>query len=151
MLRCSDLRSLERNEYLFLILYHNYFPRNVICKTCYAPTEAGRTITRFPNFFQLRYGKEISVFPKYLKKEITIQNVKYDIVGATYGNGSHFVFRYFDDNKVFEADGMRKSVRSSPNLIIREAISIEIRMLYELALAGRIAGKTVNDVYYIRR
>jgi hypothetical protein len=38
--------------------------------------------------------------PDFLDKEITIDGICYDIVGAVYGDGYHFIFRYYHDGKV---------------------------------------------------
>ena len=112
--------------------------------------------------FLTRAGYEIVRIPEYLDKEVSIDNVNFDIIGATYGSGSHFKFRYYFNGKVYEADGMRKHSTSRPSKIVREAVSIEIKEPYESALAGHIGwiltserikvqGYKICEVFYMKR
>ena len=44
--------------------------------------------------------------PLFLEKKVIIDEVFYDLVGAVFGDGSYFIFRYISNGKVYEADGM---------------------------------------------
>ena len=99
--------------------------------------------------------------PDYLDREVIVDEILYAIVGAVYGDSSHFVFRYYYDDKFFEADGMQKHSTSSYNSVKRSAVSKVINEPYEKALAGHIdwnydkngvktGGKKVADVYYMK-
>lgn len=67
------------------------------------------TIIR-PNILHLIYPpkdyNEDFDLPNFVDEEIIIEDVVYDLVGAVYGNGSHFFFRFIKDEKVYEAHGM---------------------------------------------
>ena len=63
-----------------------------------------------PNIMRLSYpapnkNEEVDL-PEFFDEKIITDNVVYDLVGAVYGDGGHFVFRYLRDGKVYEADGM---------------------------------------------
>jgi hypothetical protein len=97
-----------------------------------------------------------------LEKEIAIDGTCYDFVGAVYGDGYHFIFRYHHNGKVYEADGMAKYPTSNHHRKIRAALSKEIHGSYESSLARHIGcklnaekmkvdGKKIVDVYYTKR
>ena len=89
------------------------------CSFCNNKTNRKRNVTDSPIILHLsfltRAGYEIVRIPEYLDKEVSIDNVNFDIIGATYGSGSHFKFRYYFNGKVYEADGMRKHSTSRPS------------------------------------
>jgi hypothetical protein len=100
----------------------------------------------------------------FVDKEITVDYVKYDLIGVTYANGSHFFTRYLRDGKTFEADGMRKhdTSRGFGRYLVREAMSVEIDETYESAMAGhinwslsadniKVGGHKAGEIYYMKR
>jgi hypothetical protein len=71
--------------------------------------------------------------PLYCDKEIKLDGVFYDIIGAIYGNGSHFIARHLHDGNIFESDGYRKHVSSrGGSCTVLEALSVEIKEPYEM-------------------
>jgi hypothetical protein len=77
--------------------------------------------------------------PDFLEKEITIDGTCYDFVGAVYGDSYHFIFRCYDDGKVYEADWMAEHPTSNHHRKIRAALSKEIHGPYESSLAVSIS------------
>jgi len=92
--------------------------------------------------------------PAFLEREINFDGIKDDIVGATYGNGSHFIFRYVNGPEVFEADGMHRDSDG-----VRSALSVPTNEDYEISLPGELTNSSgrrgrnyrINDVYYRQR
>ena len=79
------------------------------------------------------------------------------LAGAVYGDGSHFIFRYIRNRRVYEADGM---TTLKDHRRIKAALSREISEPHEISLAGhinwttntkkkRVGGKKIVDVYDI--
>lgn len=57
----------------------------------------------------------------------------------------HFIFRYLFNGKIFEADGRKEHMASTPEFTVREAISREIKLSYESAMAGHIDWNLTRD------
>jgi hypothetical protein len=140
--------------------------RSKICSPCNEACHIlGETLV-YPYILHLTYPTRDANghldIPDFLEKEITIDGTCYDIVGAVYGDGYHFLFRYHHDGKVYEADGMAEHPTSNHHRKIRAALSKEIHGPYESSLAGHISwkfnakkikvdGKKIVDVYYTKR
>jgi hypothetical protein len=140
--------------------------RKKFCPECYRETKISRKTIMHPNVLHLTYlsnglNGELHL-PDFLEKVLIIDGEFYDIVGASYGNGLHFIFRYYCDGKVFEADGMVEHPTSTMRRKRRAALSWEIKEPYEIALAGhinytigknkiKIGGTKIIDVYYTMR
>lgn len=77
--------------------------------------------------------------PTVVDREVTVDEVIYDLVGAVYG-----VTRYCRDGKVFEDDGMAQHSSSTKHKKRRAA-------LFAGHIGGKIGGKRVTDIYYTRR
>lgn len=140
--------------------------RPIYCKRCQKKTVVVRETTKFPNILQLTFpsadGNGYIPLPIHLDKEVTVEGVKFDIIGSTYGCGTHFFFRYIHDGKIYEADGMRRHSTSTDFRTVRAAESVEIKEPYEKALAGhinwisnrqniKIGGQKICDVFYLKR
>jgi hypothetical protein len=130
------------------------------CQICSNITKTIRRDTEVPNILRLKFCRGIKELPMYCDKEIKLDDVLYEIVGAIYGSGSHFITRYLHDGKVFESDGMRECASSGGGFrTVMEALSGEIEEPYEIAMGGRIEYLRkrqthkcrMSDVYYIRR
>ena len=101
--------------------------------------------------------------PFFLDKFITVDNVIYDILGAIYGDGTHFVYRYIYKNMVYECDGMETHAMCSSSNLRRAALSVLIDEPYETAMSYYISLKNKNgqrssssfrqpmDIYYLKR
>jgi hypothetical protein len=98
----------------------------------------------------------------FSRKGTYIDGIYYDVVGAVYGDGYHFLFRYYHNGKVYEADRMLEHPTSAHKRKIRAALSQEIHGPYESSLAGHIGwkldnnklkndGEKIVDVYYTKR
>jgi hypothetical protein len=140
--------------------------RPIYCKRCQKKTVVVRETTQFPNILHLTFpsadGNGYIPLPNHLDKEVIIEGVNFDIIGATYGNGAHFFFRYIHDGKIYEADGMQKHSTSTDFRTVRAAEGIEVKEPYEKALAGhinwkinrqniKIGGQKICDVFYLKR
>jgi hypothetical protein len=131
------------------------------CYGCSEQKDILRSIIRHPSVLHMFFGNGTqTMWPNFLEKQITFGTVEYEICGAIYGSNSHFIFRYFRNGKVFEADGMREHFTSTREYRVREAMSVEIKEPYHIALAGLIQVKIINnkkiskyticDVFYMK-
>jgi hypothetical protein len=125
----------------------------VRCDDCKSVCLKSRDVRVYPKILHLRFltaGGYIHKIPVVLEKFIFLNEVMYSLIGATYGDGSHFIFQYPKNGKAYEADGMRRQ-KSSQRPTPMEAISEEISGPYEEAMAGRLRNrKTIDDVYYVK-
>ena len=61
-----------------------------------------------PLFLLLKYPIEkLNQIPDYVDQHIAFEGSQYELVGVSYGNGSHFVDRLCIENKAHYADGMK--------------------------------------------
>jgi hypothetical protein len=137
----------------------------LICESCNVNGAMVLETIKYPNVLHIVYAPPLknclAHTPLFLQQEIILNNEIYDIVGAVYGDNTHFIFRYLCNGKVYEADGMGQHTMSTRDDVKRVAQSVLIDEQYELAMAGRIGckmrkkikvgGKQVVDVFYIKR
>ena len=89
-----------------------------------------RKTLSLPLFLLLKYPIEkLNQIPDYVDQHIAFEGSQYELVGVSYGNGSHFVDRLCIENKAHYADGMK----IDDNTNIRQAISFEINEPVERA------------------
>ena len=84
--------------------------------------------------------------PPHMERNVDLQGVQYELRGATYCDGKHFLFRYYVNDKVFECDDIS---------IGRDAVSVEIEQPFEVALAGVLTeekrhGMMIHEVFYYK-
>lgn len=136
--------------------------RPASCQICHEITKTIRSHIGAPNILHLQFCKGELELPLYCDKEIELEGIFYDIVGAIYGNGTHFIARHLHDGKIFESDGYRKHLSSAKgSRTVMEALDVEIKEPYEKAMAchinwtllhnTKVYGSKISDVYYIRR
>ena len=141
--------------------------RTIICAKCEQKNSIRRETITHPTILHLLYPSEdqngVVDIPVYLEKEITLDDVYYDLVGSAYGDGGHFFFRFLKDDKVYEADGMVMSAQLINRKNVRAALSKELPGNHEETLAGHInfklnivnvltiKGQKIVDVYYLKR
>ena len=126
------------------------------CHTCIVRLAIRRRTFAYPTVLHLCYftgaheGNGVAELPAFLDREIQFDGIQYTLVGATYGNGSHFIFRYVIGSEVFEADGLQRDYDG-----VRSAISVPLNEDNKISFPGEIINSSgrgrnykINDVYY---
>ena len=143
------------DNFLITSVRHRY------CEICDKKTKVERETIAHPNIMHLSYPAAnkngVVDIPVFLDEVIITEGVVYNLIGAVYGDGGHFVFRYLRDGKVYEADGMDTHPTSTYHKKIRAALSREITGPSRISLAGIInykdknyEGKQAIDIYYMK-
>ena len=133
------------------------------CKTCRTLLKIDIQMTVMPNIIIIMMPtleKSTKKFYniKKLDNEITINNITYDLFGAVYGDGVHFIFRYIFDNDVYEADGMQKHYLSDETTSRLSAESLYVTPDHDVGLSFILSTKRIGtknkqatDIYYRKR
>ena len=87
-----------------------------------------------------------------IDKFLMLENTKYNIVGAIYGDDGHFMFRYVFDDMIYEADGMHMHQLQVPGEIRHSAESIYIINDDDKGMPVKIRGTQLApvEIYHIR-
>ena len=59
---------------------------------------------------------------QYIDESLVLENTKYDIVGAIYGDDEHFFFRYILGDNIYEADGRNLESTQSSKIFGRKCL-----------------------------
>ena len=132
--------------------------KNKICFSCSCQLKINRRTIAHPIILHLVYPTNEQTgyinLPIFVDKCVDFDGQNYDIVGATYGNGNHFKFRFLFNDKVHEADSMNS--RDSDGTPM--ALSIPTNQDYDTTLPGELpkllrTGRSykICDVYYKKR
>jgi hypothetical protein len=134
------------------------------CQGCKIQMRLSRKTLSLPLFLLIKYPIEkINQRPDYVDQHIVFEGSQYELVGVSYGNGSHFVDRLCFENKAHYADGMKRDDYTN----IRQAISFEINEPVERAFpkqckepmrikiktrqnTARGSTFTLNDILYLK-
>ena len=124
------------------------------CKVCVHSTIETNSLPhvikiRFPTINKNNRTKyKITRIDKFLM----LENTKYNIVGAIYGDDEHFMFRYVFDDMIYEADGMHMHQLQVPGEIRHSAESIYITNDYDKGMPVKIKNTQLVpvEIYYIR-
>ena len=133
------------------------------CNTCGTLLKIGIQMTVMPNIIIIMMPtleKSTKKFYKIKKldNEITFNIITYDLFGAVYGDGVHFIFRYIFDNDVYEADGMQKHYLSDETTSRLSAESLYVTRDHDVGLSFILSTKRIGtknkqatDIYYRKR
>ena len=113
------------------MVQHEPLRRRQKCSGCDQDKEIVSTTETYPTILTLVYptaeGNGPLDLPPYLAPHLQLDGVTYALRGATYGDGNHFIFRYYVNGKVFECDN-------------HDGFSVEIPEPFEEAFAGHLIG-----------
>ena len=156
------VRSVKSSMAESINVVQNESVRKSTCRKCHKQKRVRRVTKIHPMILHFSYPTHAANgcldLPPHLERHVMLDDVHYDLVGATYGDGTHFVFRYYLNGKVFECDGAHRDASG-----VQVAISVEIDEPYEDALAGHLMGrkrtsydtvrrgKKIVDVFYYKR
>lgn len=161
-----DLGQLNKSVTSIQELIQIYFKephKKMTCMTCSTLLKIDINMTVMPNIIivmmpTLEKSTKKFYNIKKLDNEITFNNITYDLFGAVYGDGVHFIFRYIYDNDVYEADGMQKHYLSDETTSRLSAESLYVTRDHDVGLSFILSTKRIGtkhkqatDIYYRKR
>ena len=115
------------------------------CDQCQSPCDRSRHLSTGPVILLIDYSEiNLRNAPRVFDKSLTLNGEEYFLRGGVYGNGTHFISRFIDDNGyVFDYDGMYKEDYKHGN----PSNAVLVRREELADLHGRIT--TVNRKNYL--
>ena len=145
-------RSVKSSMAESINVVQNESIRKRTCSKCHQRKLVKRKTTTPPMILHFTYPTNDANgyldLPPYLERHVTLDDVHYDLIGAIYGDGNHFVFRYYVNGRVFECDGTQRSTEAPD---VQEAVSVLINEPYEEEFAGHLMGRKKNSRDTVRR